>query len=81
MDPDFRLAVLSRDRYSCQARSHGFAVDLACAGGLHVHHRELGTKIDTFENVVTLCGAHHRHAHDVDRAGAEATGIIVRRNR
>jgi len=80
MDPDFRIAVLKRDSYTCQAHAWGFAKELPCSHGLHVHHLELGTKIDAFDNVVTLCPRHHRHAHDVDRAGAEVAGIIVRRS-
>ena len=80
MDPDFRARVLQRDRYTCQASAHGFGRAVACTHKLEVHHRELGTKIDTFENCTTLCSAHHRHAHDVDRAGAEAVGLITRRN-
>lgn len=81
MDPDFRLAVLSRDFYTCQARVIGFAPQVVCSRALHVHHRELGTKLDTFENCVTVCDAHHRHLHDVDRAGAELAGLITRRSR
>lgn len=81
MDPDFRVAVLSRDLYACQARVIGYAPQVTCTPHLHVHHRELGTKIDTFENCVTVCDAHHRHLHDVDRAGAEMAGLIVRRGR
>lgn len=80
MDEGTRLGVLARDLWMCQARAWGFGLDVQCTGVLHVHHRRLlshGTD-HSFENLLTLCDAHHRHAHDVDRAGAEAAGIIVR---
>lgn len=77
MDPEFREAVLRRDGWRCQAFAYGFAVDVKCWGRLHVHHRELGTKRDEFDNVITLCEVHHDHAHTRDRAGAEACGIIT----
>jgi len=79
MDPEFRESILRRDGYRCQAPIVGYAIEVACCGRLHVHHRELSTKRDTPENCVTLCMCHHRHAHDVDRAGAEHYGLITRR--
>jgi hypothetical protein len=78
MDPNFRAWIISRDEHRCQAPRVGFAPEVGCRGPLAVHHRELGTKIDEDWNCVTLCLAHHTHAHDVDRAGAEACGLITR---
>jgi hypothetical protein len=75
-----QAAVLSRDHWTCQAHNWGFALNVECSGRNHVHHRRLlshGTD-HSMENLLTLCEAHHRHAHDVDRAGAEAAGVIVR---
>ena len=75
-----RTFVLIRDQHRCQAHNWGFALNVPCSVGLHVHHRKLLSHgaDHSFDNLLTLCDAHHRHAHDVDRAGAEATGIIVR---
>lgn len=54
--------------------------DVSCSGGLHAHHVILRSQggPNTLDNALTLCGAHHLHAHDVDRKGAEAAGIIKR---
>jgi hypothetical protein len=79
MDETFREEVLARDRHTCQARARGFAPHVPCRGRLHIHHIVLGTKVDTMENVLAVCDAHHRHLHDVDRAGAEQFGLIIRR--
>lgn len=81
MDSDVRDAVLRRDGWRCQAHAWGFALDLPCSyGEPHVHHRRLRSQggSDDPDMLLTLCQAHHRHAHDVDRAGAELAGIIVR---
>lgn len=78
MDPLFREMILRRDNWTCQAKVIGYAPDVRCRNPLAVHHRELGTKIDEEWNCVTLCTNHHTHAHDVDRAGAEAFGLITR---
>ena len=81
MDPEVREAVLRRDGYRCQAHEREFALDLPCSyGEPHVHHRRLRSQggTDDPENLLTLCSAHHRHAHDVDRRGAELAGIILR---
>jgi predicted restriction endonuclease len=80
MDPEFREAVLRRDQWRCQAEARGFALHVRCSGHLHVHHIELGTKRDVMENVLAVCDRHHRHLHDVDRAGAEEYGLITRRS-
>ena len=79
MDPAFRERVMRRDNWTCQAKVIGFAPEVVCSGDLHAHHRTLGTKVDEDWNVVAVCGAHHRHLHDVDRAGAEEVGLILRR--
>jgi hypothetical protein len=81
MDPDLRNSVLSRDFYQCQAHPRGFALERPCQGQLVIHHRELVTKRDEEDNLLTLCDGHHKHAHDRERAEAERCGIIVRRNR
>lgn len=46
----------------------------------HMHHVILQGQggPDTAENLLHLCHPVHQHAHDVDRAGAEARGIIRR---
>lgn len=79
MDPEFRESVLRRDNWSCQAPVVEFHPEVRCSRRLHAHHRELTTKRDELDNVVTLCDEHHRWVHDVDRAGAEAAGLITRR--
>ena len=80
-----RSEVMARDRH-CQAHARGFALDLPCAGYLVVHHVIIkgmgGTSIPELNNaanLLVLCDRHHVHAHERDRAGAEASGIIVRR--
>jgi hypothetical protein len=45
------------------------------------HHRKLRRcRIHTPDNRACLCRSCHRHVHDVDRAGAEADGFIVRQS-
>lgn len=80
MSAETREAVMRRDGYLCQARALGFGLEVECRGRLHVHHRLLLGQGGTHDpdNLLSLCDAHHRHAHDVDRAGAEATGVIIR---
>jgi hypothetical protein len=70
-----REQALSRDK-GCVAR--GVWPTVRCFGRLHVHHVILRSQggPDTLDNALVLCSAHHTHAHDVDRAGAEAAGII-----
>ena len=77
--------VLRRDG-GCVAHRRGFALDVPCAGRLVIHHRIIkgmgGTsrpEMNEPDNLVTLCDRHHVHAHERDRRGAEAAGIIVRR--
>lgn len=79
--PEVREAALARD-LSCRAWAMGFALDVRCSGRLHCHHRILRGQggPDTLDNALMICEAHHLHAHDVDRAAAEATGIIMRRH-
>jgi hypothetical protein len=78
--PDVAETVLTRDR-GCVAHRYGFAVDIRCQGRLHVHHVILRSHggPHTEANLLTLCDRHHDHAHNHDRAGAEACHIIVRR--
>jgi hypothetical protein len=78
MDAELRYAVMRRDNFRCQARERGYAPEVECYGRLHAHHIVLGSKVDTMDNLIAVCLAHHRHLHDVDRAGAEAFGLIVR---
>lgn len=78
MDPELRSRVMQRDNYTCQARVVGYALHVVCHRQLHAHHRELVTKVDSMENLVTVCLNHHHHMHNVDRAGAERFGLIVR---
>jgi len=80
MPESVRKAVLSRDGWQCQAHARGFALDLPCWGHNHVHHVILRSQggLNIPEHLVTLCQAHHIQAHDIDRAGAERAGLIVR---
>lgn len=77
MDPDFRAAVMTRDRYSCQARAVGFS-RYPCAGPLHAHHRVGVTKVDELPNVVTVCGNCHEYLHR-HPALAHCYGLIIPR--
>lgn len=72
--------VLARDR-GCVAHRCGFALSVPCRGRLHVHHRQLRSQggPHTVDNLVTLCDRHHWLAHNIDRAGAETCGLIIRR--
>ena len=79
MPPGRRDEILERDG-RCQAHPNGFALDLPCSGRPVIHHivgRGVGGGHNA-ANLMALCDGHHRHAHDVDRAQAEACGIIVR---
>lgn len=80
MPPGIYDAVIERDRY-CQAWPMGYGWDVRCAGRPHVHHRILRSHggPDTLENLLLLCDTHHWMAHNIDRAGAERCGIIIRR--
>jgi hypothetical protein len=71
--------VMDRDR-GCTAHRAGFALDVACSGRLHVHHIRLRSQggEDDPTNLTVLCDLHHRWVHDIDRAAAEACGLIVR---
>jgi hypothetical protein len=73
-------AVMSRDRERCQAPYLGFATDIRCSQGLHVHHALLRSHggQDRLEDLLVLCPRHHTWAHERDRAGAEAAGVIRR---
>lgn len=79
--PDVREAALERDR-SCRAWAMGFGLDVRCQGRLHVHHVRLRGQggPDTLDNALVLCEAHHTHAHDKERAEAEACGVIASRH-
>ena len=70
-------AVFARDRW-CVAHRMGYAWDLRCAGRPHIHHAVLRSQggRDHPDDLLLLCEAHHHHAHNVDRAGAEESGII-----
>ena len=75
-----RRAILERDGFRCRA-AHVWP-DVRCGGRLHAHHVRIrgrrGKPDNSVDNGLTICAVHHTHAHDVDRAGAEAAGIIVR---
>lgn len=79
MPTEVRDEVLARD-LDCVAHRMGFALDVPCWGPLHVHHKRLRSQggLNHPDNLITLCETHHRHAHDVDRRGAELAGLIVR---
>jgi 5-methylcytosine-specific restriction endonuclease McrA len=80
MPPEVAEAVLRRDN-GCVAHRWNFALDVRCAGRLHVHHRVLRSQggADEVDNLCTLCERHHDEAHNVSRAHAERTGVIIRR--
>lgn len=74
-----RAAVIFRSRGLCEANWPGVCKPGPHRGD-HVHHRRLrsqggGNELD---NLMHVCHVVHGHAHDVDRAGAEERGIIVR---
>jgi hypothetical protein len=74
-----REAILVRSRGLCEGNWEG-----VCPPGPHpgrdAHHVQLKAQggPDIPENLLFLCRKVHRYAHDVDRAGAEARGIIAR---
>ena len=80
LDPVLRERVLRRDKV-CQAHPRGYALDVPCGGRLHAHHRRLRSQggPDTDENLIAVCTVHHHHIHSVDRKGAEAAELVVRR--
>jgi hypothetical protein len=80
MNQDVRDAVMKRDAWRCQARVRGYAPEVECRGALHAHHAVLRSQggQDTLEHMLAVCMAHHDHLHNVDRAGAEAYGLIRR---
>ena len=80
MDEALRNAVFKRDGYTCQAHPNDYSLDMLCSGRLHAHHRVLRSQggRDCLEHLVTLCALHHDYVHNVDRAGAEVAGLIVR---
>jgi hypothetical protein len=80
MPPEVAETVLARDRW-CVAHRMGFAWDVPCSGAPHIHHAVLRSQggRDHPDDLLLLCEAHHHHAHNVDRRGAEASGIIRRR--
>jgi hypothetical protein len=63
----------------CEANWQGVCPDGPHRGTEH-HHRRLRAQggPDTPANVMLLCKTAHDQAHNVDRAGANALGIIVR---
>jgi len=77
--PEVYQAVLDRDRW-CVAHRMGYAWGVRCGGAPHVHHQVLRSHggPHTLDNLILLCEAHHHMAHNIDRAGAEACGIIRR---
>ena len=79
MPPEVAATVLARDRW-CVAHRMGFAWDIVCGGHPHIHHAVLRSQggRDHPDDLLLLCEVHHHHAHNVDRAGAEACGIIRR---
>lgn len=80
MPEDVRLRVLQRDHEQCQALVRGY--EHHCAGRLHVHHvvlRSQGGR-DHPDDLITVCASAHHQIHNVDRAGAEALGLIKRRS-
>jgi len=86
MPDSIRRQVLVRDGWQCQAHNYEYALHVRCSGPLHVHHRRLKgmggtsrTDVHDPDFLLTLCARHHTYAHDVDRAGANAAGVIVRR--
>lgn len=79
--PATREAVRLRDG-SCRAWALGFALDVRCSGGPHIHHvvlRSQGGGHDA-DNLLLLCDGHHRLAHDHRRAEAERCGVIQRKD-
>lgn len=63
--------VWIRDRGKCQRCG---------TRGHDVHHKRLKSQggLDTLTNCVLLCRECHTDVHDVDRAGAERDGWIIR---
>lgn len=81
MPAEVYAAVMARDRERCQAPYLGFAPEVRCSQGLHVHHavlRSQGGK-DVLEDLLVLCPRHHVHAHEHARTEAELCGVIRHR--
>lgn len=76
---EMKRAVKARSGGRCEANWPGVCPD-GPHRGQHVHHVVLRSQggPDHVDNGLHLCQAVHTHAHDVDRAGAEARGIIRR---
>ena len=74
--PALRRRVMRRD--------HGRCVVPGCSHGtfLDVHHLSLRSEggADTFDNLVTLCSAHHRALHfgQITIDGTPSTGLVFR---
>ena len=79
MTPETAAYVLARDG-DCRAWAMGFATDVRCQGRGHIHHRVLRSQGGGHDadNLLLLCELHHRLAHDVRRAEAEMSRVIVR---
>lgn len=77
MPPEVAQTVLDRDRY-CVAWRMGFSQGVRCSSGIHIHHAVLRSQggRDHPDDLILLCELHHHIAHNVDRAGAEAAGVI-----
>lgn len=75
-----REQVKRRARGWCEANWEGVCPP-GVHPGQHAHHVVLRAQGGDHhpDNLLWLCHVVHRHAHDVDRAGAEARGIIRRR--
>lgn len=73
-EPAVRVAVWCRAGGRCERCGTAVTMlDYDC------HHRKLRrSKIHTADNRICACRTCHRHFHDVDRAGAERDGFIVR---
>lgn len=75
-----RQLVIERSGGLCEANWPGVCKPGPHAGQ-HVHHRQLRSQggDHSLDNLMHVCEVVHHHAHNVDRAGAEARGIIRRR--
>jgi len=74
---ELRPLVFARDHYQCQAIG---LMPGSCSGALAAHHRWTAVRLDTIENLVTLCHEHHQGDNGVHQRKTRAyeVGLLLR---